>query len=117
MLADVADIFPEYLHQLRKHVKNGHSVPQDKLRYIDTTEFWKEQFTRLHLEKKAQDHEIRYLKEAHGLSKKRSREIFEQETSLESQEGSIDLDMPRNQLEFLEVPLFNDDFLRLNSYG
>jgi hypothetical protein len=87
------------------------------LQYIDTAGFWKDQFSRLHLEKKALEDEIRYLKEAHGLSKKRSRDFFEQDASLVSRERSVTLEGSQSQLEDFEIAVVNDDFLRVSSFG
>ncbi|KAN0110452.1 hypothetical protein V8E51_006839 [Hyaloscypha variabilis] len=43
----------EYCQQLRKSIKTGQPLSIDGLRYIDTCEFWKDQYTKIHLENRA----------------------------------------------------------------
>ncbi len=57
----------EYCQQLRKSIKTGQSIIFDGLRYVDTCEFWKDQYTKIHLEKKALEDKVQMLE--HGRQK------------------------------------------------
>ncbi|KHJ32695.1 hypothetical protein EV44_g5909 [Erysiphe necator] len=55
----------EYCDQLRKHIKVGKPATTSKLRYVDTVEFWKDQYTRIHKQKEELEENINcveYLK-------------------------------------------------------
>lgn len=114
---DCTDSLTEYLEQLRKHVKTGRPVPRDRLQYIDTAEFWKDQFTKLHLQKKALEDENLCLKEAQRSSRKRSRSFFEQDALHNSRNGSLEPDESQSHLIEDHTPFIDDVSLRLSSYG
>jgi hypothetical protein len=42
----------DYCLEIRKHIKLGKPLTEKEQRYIDTVEFWKEQYSQLYLEKK-----------------------------------------------------------------
>lgn len=43
----------EFCLQLQAHIRQGKPTPEGKQRYIDTAEFWREQYCKLHSEKQA----------------------------------------------------------------
>ena len=51
----------DYCQQLRKSIKNGQPIIVDGLRYVDTCEFWKDQYTKIHLEKRALEDKVQML--------------------------------------------------------
>ncbi|RKF83148.1 hypothetical protein GcC1_006001 [Golovinomyces cichoracearum] len=53
----------EYCEQLRKHIKIGKSTPKGRLRYIDTVEFWKDQYTKIHIQKKELEDKVHSLEQ------------------------------------------------------
>ncbi|KAF4636782.1 hypothetical protein G7Y89_g1282 [Cudoniella acicularis] len=59
----------EYYQQLRKRIRNGRNVPDAERRYIDTPEFWRDQYTKVHLEKKALEDKVLRLEEERRLLK------------------------------------------------
>ena len=65
--ASLADLTTEYCQQLRKSIKTGQPIIVDGLRYVDTCEFWKDQYTKIHLENKALEDKIHMLQ--HGRQK------------------------------------------------
>jgi hypothetical protein len=54
----------EYCQQLRKCIKTGQPISIDGLRYVDTYEFWKEQYTKIYLENKTLQDRIHRLEQA-----------------------------------------------------
>lgn len=59
----LTDLFTEYCTQLRTNIQKGSGLSAADRRHIDTTEFWKEQYTKIHVEKKALEDKIRCLEE------------------------------------------------------
>ncbi|TVY59651.1 hypothetical protein LSUE1_G008566 [Lachnellula suecica] len=57
----------EYCQQLRKNIKNGQSLPSDEHRYVDSAEFWKDQYSRIHVEKKTLEDKVNRLEEEQQL--------------------------------------------------
>ncbi len=53
--------YAEYCLQLQEHVKLGRAPAEGEHRHIDTAEFWREQYSRLHLEKKALEVQVSRL--------------------------------------------------------
>ncbi|POS82775.1 hypothetical protein EPUL_005742 [Erysiphe pulchra] len=53
----------EYCDQLRKHIKVGKPTIAQKLRYIDTVEFWKDQYTRIHKQKQELEDKINCIEQ------------------------------------------------------
>jgi hypothetical protein len=45
----------EYFLQLQEHIRQGKPTAEGKHRYIDTAEFWREQYSKLYSEKKAME--------------------------------------------------------------
>ncbi|KAE8444895.1 hypothetical protein EG329_014143 [Mollisiaceae sp. DMI_Dod_QoI] len=109
----------DYIQQLRKHVKTGQPVPRNELRYIDTAEFWKDQFTRLHQEKKELEDKVHCLEEAQRQSRKRHHEDSEYETIQAGQEGPSMFNSTRNKSpeDWEMTTLIDDDYLRVHSYA
>jgi hypothetical protein len=62
--ASLADAAVEYCQQLRKCIKTGRPVLIDGLRFVDTCDFWKEQYTKIHLENKALQDKVHRLEQA-----------------------------------------------------
>jgi hypothetical protein len=62
--ASLADVAAEYCQQLRKCITTGGPVSIDGLRFIDTCDFWKEQYTKIHLENKALQDKVHRLEQA-----------------------------------------------------
>ena len=58
------DLAAEYCQQLRESIKSGQPIALGTLRYIDTSEFWKEQYTKILLEKKELEDKVHQLEEA-----------------------------------------------------
>jgi hypothetical protein len=54
----------EYCQQLRKCIKTGQPISIDGLRYVDTCEFWKEQYSKIYLENKALQNTVQKLEHA-----------------------------------------------------
>lgn len=54
---------PEYCQQLRQSIKTGQPISGNALRFIDTCEFWKDQYTKIHLEKKGLEEKVHRLEE------------------------------------------------------
>lgn len=73
------DICSEYCHQLQKHIKRDRSTPDDEHRYVDTVEFWKDQCTKFHREKKGLEDKVHRLEEELRILRQSS-----------SQNGSLD---------------------------
>ncbi|CZR57302.1 uncharacterized protein PAC_07191 [Phialocephala subalpina] len=108
----------EYFQQLRKHVKLGQPVPRDDMRYVDTAEFWKDQYSKLHLEKKALEDKVHCLEEARRLSRKRVHGEDDGDAAGLSEDDMAEIYSSLSPpLKDLEMSLANDDFLRLNSYA
>ena len=58
----------DYCHQLRKRIKSGRSIlNEEDHRYVDTSEFWKDQYTKIHLEKKGLEDMVHKLEEERRL--------------------------------------------------
>ncbi|TQS38097.1 hypothetical protein Golomagni_01404 [Golovinomyces magnicellulatus] len=57
----------EYCEQLRKHIKIGKSTPKGRLRYIDTVEFWKDQYTKIHIQKKELEDKVYSLEQQKSI--------------------------------------------------
>lgn len=62
----IYSLFLEYCLQLRSNIKKGTGVSTVDCRHIDSAEFWKDQYTKLHLEKKALVDKIHQLEESQG---------------------------------------------------
>jgi hypothetical protein len=58
----------EFCRQLRSHIKTGHSVADDQLRYVDTSDFWKDQYTSILLRNEALVNKLEYFEQAQQLS-------------------------------------------------
>lgn len=56
----------EYCEQLRKSIKTGQPISNHGARYIDTCEFWKDQYTKIHLENKALQDKIHKLEQGNS---------------------------------------------------
>ncbi|KAI6712851.1 hypothetical protein JHW43_004668 [Diplocarpon mali] len=54
----------DYIQQLRKHVRAGRPGPREQLRYVDTAEFWKDQYDKMRQEKGGLEDKVRCLEEA-----------------------------------------------------
>ncbi|KUJ21955.1 uncharacterized protein LY89DRAFT_390190 [Mollisia scopiformis] len=108
----------EYCEQLNRHFKIGQPVRRDQLRYIETAEFWKDQYTSLHLKQKALENQLRCCKEALRLSRKRHHGDAEEDALQDSQHGT---DLIRNNQsqppEDWETIIEENDYLRLSSYA
>lgn len=59
----------EYCQQLQKHIRIGKPFTSNQPRYIDTVEFWKDQYSKIHSEKRALEDEIQHLKQFQFLSR------------------------------------------------
>ena len=58
-----ADVGIEYYAQLQKHRLTGRPESNSNRRYIDTSEFWKEQFDKVYQEKKNLERKLYILEE------------------------------------------------------
>jgi hypothetical protein len=81
---------------LQKSIKTGQPISRDRLRFIDTCEFWKDQYTKIHSDKKALQDKVHELEEAR-------RQL------LERLHGQINLPLLSNSnRQLLEASAFND---------
>jgi hypothetical protein len=64
---DLSDINLDYCQQLRKRIKTGKKVQEDEHRYVDSTDFWKDQYQHIHHEKKLLEDKLHQLQEAKRL--------------------------------------------------
>lgn len=72
----------EYCQQLRKYIKNGHPIPGEERRHIDGVGFWKDQYCKVHQEKKRLENKIIVLEEERRVM----RERLEQNNDLANEE-------------------------------
>ncbi|PVH89624.1 hypothetical protein DL98DRAFT_647356 [Cadophora sp. DSE1049] len=63
----------EYCQQLRKHIKEGGSIPIEHFQYINTKEYWMDECNRIHKEKVELESKVRCLEEAQRILKERLR--------------------------------------------
>ncbi|KAK2629322.1 hypothetical protein QTJ16_000142 [Diplocarpon rosae] len=132
----------DYVQQLRKHIRTGRPVPREQLRYIDTAEFWKDQYDKIYQEKKVLEDKFRCVEEANrqlseklrsgqisdenglselanchthgrGHSRMRSEAGISRKRAARSQEVDSSDDQ---ELSFL-ASLENDNHLRLSGYA
>ncbi|PBP18532.1 hypothetical protein BUE80_DR010673 [Diplocarpon rosae] len=132
----------EYVQQLRKHIRIGRPVPREQLRYVDTAEFWKDQYEKMYREKKELEDKVRCVEEANrqlseklrssqtsddnghskfgtchthgrGHSRMRSEAGISRKRAAQSQE----VDSPDDQEPSFLASLENDNHLRLSGYA
>lgn len=53
----------EYCQRLRKRIKTGRNIPSQEHRYVDSSNFWKDEYHRIYLEKKSLEDKVRILEE------------------------------------------------------
>lgn len=58
---------------MRKNIKHGQPTPKEQLRYVDTTEFWKDEYDKIYKEKKALEDKVNSSEEARRISEERLR--------------------------------------------
>lgn len=108
----------DYCLQLQARIRSGLGIPVDTHRYVDTPDFWKDQYHTLYLEKKALEGKVLQLEEAQHTwaeldnscvslderSRKRPALSEEVEGRLEGQEEDA-------------IPVDQDIALRLSGYS
>ncbi|KAI1003422.1 hypothetical protein K3495_g4785 [Podosphaera aphanis] len=57
----------EFCQQLQKHIKLGNPNPNDELRYVDSVEFWKDQYTQIRRQNQVLEEKIHHLENLQGL--------------------------------------------------
>lgn len=129
----------EYCQQIRRNIKNGKPVQDKDLRHIDTADFWKEQYTRIHLQKKALENRVESLEESrvqlleklHGNTNQDfmttpPRNSLEDAVigrrllgigSRKRRASDLDDDLDADQSCDWEVNPTSDGFLEMSSYG
>ena len=77
----IPDQVLEYCQQLRKHIKEGGSIPIEQFQYIDTKQYWMNECNRIHKKNVALENKVRFLEEAQRIlkDKLRTREHFEED--------------------------------------
>jgi hypothetical protein len=135
----LTDVGVEYFQQLRNSIKAGQPVSTDGLRYIDTCEFWKDQYTKIHLEKNVLQDKIHRLEEArrqlleslHGqcnhtlphspsgifIGGPEVNELIPNEASRKRPAPSQEEMAEYKQEGDVDCSSSEDNFLRVNSYG
>jgi hypothetical protein len=126
----------EYCQQLQKNIKTGQTIQEP--RYVDSADFWKEQYSKIHLENKALQDKVLRLEEERRLIRESIDQCDDQDgepslvQELLAQSNSKRGGNPRKrhapddvewwledqQNQEARVPSYIDDSsLRLNSYG
>lgn len=122
----------EFCQQLRNHIKTGQPTTKDHLRYVDTSEFWKDQYTSIHNKNKALEDKLRCLEEGQSLSHDQSsadedlRQIFEAENFRMMELGTLrkrpastqDVESSQDPSDVITSPsVWDNNILRLSSCG
>lgn len=93
---------PGYLHVLRHNIKLNPQIAQDKLRYVDSHQFWKDQFQELYEQNIRLEEQVSHLQAVNNVDELRKTMAILHDVSL----PSMYLGSPRS-LKSLEKKLHN----------